>query len=548
MTKTKLFHSYLYISNSKNIYLKNSKIYDNNNEFICGLLNIPKNSLYSKIILEKNLIKNKQSKKNSNTFFEKNNIKVFVEINFKFINTINHSDNITIFKLLKSNYIKYIDANENLFKVICLNKNLKKEILNNDNRILEINNENILKIYNYYCDIINKKITKEIPKNIMNKINANGSIIYTDYIKETIKEVTKTILKNKTKNILVIYDNCNKDYWLNNISNNSNNSYKFYDNLTSSIDYKQKLIFVNSTNFSNIKKFRNWDIIIYDNTKINESYYVSCNKKIYISFNESFTENERIHDFLDKFNFIFDQKIDYRKITQEKIYCLSKSIIYHNFYDIYCRNGIINKFQLYNTFNQRNKDSQKFIYNLRYILNNNDDNSFKQPCSICYEVNEFLVKTQCNHIYCKNCLNQLINLKYDCSICRQKIQYFKKEIKSINCLFNKNNWYYIGENIEKIISQLISKINFHHTIIYLEERNIYNYISSIINIVNPKNKFNIILLDKGILDNFKNISYETNIKLFYLKTNKKMINPSKNIVMSLKKFFKNICLYELNML
>ena len=76
MTKIKLFHSYLFISNSKNIYEKNNKIYDEKNEFICGLLNIPKNKYFSKIILEKNLIKNKQSKK-TNTYFEKNNIKIF---------------------------------------------------------------------------------------------------------------------------------------------------------------------------------------------------------------------------------------------------------------------------------------------------------------------------------------------------------------------------------------------------------------------------------------------------------------------------------------
>ena len=34
MTKIKLFHSYLFISNSKNIYEKNNKIYNENDEFI----------------------------------------------------------------------------------------------------------------------------------------------------------------------------------------------------------------------------------------------------------------------------------------------------------------------------------------------------------------------------------------------------------------------------------------------------------------------------------------------------------------------------------
>ena len=37
MTKIKLLHSYLYIENTKNLQIKNNKIYDNNNNFLCGL-------------------------------------------------------------------------------------------------------------------------------------------------------------------------------------------------------------------------------------------------------------------------------------------------------------------------------------------------------------------------------------------------------------------------------------------------------------------------------------------------------------------------------
>ena len=63
MSKIKLLHSYLYIDNTKNLSIKNNKIYDLNNNFICGLSNIPKQSEGIKIILEKNLVKNRQSKK-----------------------------------------------------------------------------------------------------------------------------------------------------------------------------------------------------------------------------------------------------------------------------------------------------------------------------------------------------------------------------------------------------------------------------------------------------------------------------------------------------
>ena len=67
MTKIKLLHSYLYIENTKNLHIKNNKIYNNNNDFVCGLSNLPSNNQGIKIIIEKNLIKKKQSKKIYNT-------------------------------------------------------------------------------------------------------------------------------------------------------------------------------------------------------------------------------------------------------------------------------------------------------------------------------------------------------------------------------------------------------------------------------------------------------------------------------------------------
>ena len=57
--KINLFHSYLYIENTKNIYLKNNKIYDSNDNFICGLLNLPSETKGIKIIIEKQLTKKK---------------------------------------------------------------------------------------------------------------------------------------------------------------------------------------------------------------------------------------------------------------------------------------------------------------------------------------------------------------------------------------------------------------------------------------------------------------------------------------------------------
>ena len=57
MKKIKLFHSYIYIKNSRNIKNINNKLYDSCNNFILGLLNIPQENELYKILIQKNLIK-----------------------------------------------------------------------------------------------------------------------------------------------------------------------------------------------------------------------------------------------------------------------------------------------------------------------------------------------------------------------------------------------------------------------------------------------------------------------------------------------------------
>ena len=208
MTKIKLFHSYLFISNSKNIYEKNNKIYNENDEFICGLLNVPKNKFFSKIILEKNLIKNKQSKK-TNTYFEKNNIKVFIEYTIKDNDLTSFYDCNAeqFFNLIKFNYLNYLESNENLFNLICINKNVKRGTIIKENNFIYQINPNIIKIYNLYFDLHEKKITKEtntIKSKLKKQYLIDGKIIYTDCITGTIKELCKSFLNNTKKNTDII--------------------------------------------------------------------------------------------------------------------------------------------------------------------------------------------------------------------------------------------------------------------------------------------------------------------------------------------------------
>ena len=151
--KINLFHSYLYIENTKNIYLKNNKIYDSNDNFICGLLNLPSETKGIKIIIEKQLTKKKQSLKNIETFFEKNNIKIYVEYDFDYINYFKNDK--IFYKLLKENYYKFLNEYLLIKDLICFNNNYNKQIVKSMN--IEINDSNLVNIYNNnFCLKTNK--------------------------------------------------------------------------------------------------------------------------------------------------------------------------------------------------------------------------------------------------------------------------------------------------------------------------------------------------------------------------------------------------------
>ena len=354
MTKIKLFHSYLFISNSKNIYEKNNKIYDEKNEFICGLLNIPKNKYFSKIILEKNLIKNKQSKK-TNTYFEKNNIKIFLEYNVKNLDLhLRNDKNLEpFFKLISFNYLNYIKSNELIFNILCINKNITRDIFKNETNLITQINPNIIKIYNLFFDIENKELTNDIIK-IKSKIQTNfainGLLIYTDCINDSIKEIFKMFYKNKNtqKKILIILDkdNQNKKIWFDNIKNNF--EYNYIDENDRFIDVGSNIIFSNVKCITKLKNKSDYDIVIFDNIKLNNNFFEFKNsKKIYISYNTLYNETETISEFINKVNVIFGKKFNSEKMTQENICNLSKIIVNHNFYDIYCNKGLINNYKIY---------------------------------------------------------------------------------------------------------------------------------------------------------------------------------------------------------
>lgn len=74
--------------------------------------------------------------------------------------------------------------------------------------------------------------------------------------------------------------------------------------------------------------------------------------------------------------------------------------------------------------------SFKSCYNIIFLSHD----KFTMECSICFESfddNEELVRTICNHIFCKECLIQWININDTCPVCRHCTPIPKNKIQKI---------------------------------------------------------------------------------------------------------------------
>lgn len=66
-------------------------------------------------------------------------------------------------------------------------------------------------------------------------------------------------------------------------------------------------------------------------------------------------------------------------------------------------------------------------------------------CTICFEkkLQDEMMKTKCNHIFCSTCLNYWLKKNITCPICRQIVYKFDNEIikllESINFKMNEIN-------------------------------------------------------------------------------------------------------------
>tara|TARA_B100001123_G_C14952601_1_gene884331 strand:- start:67 stop:618 length:552 start_codon:yes stop_codon:yes gene_type:complete len=64
-------------------------------------------------------------------------------------------------------------------------------------------------------------------------------------------------------------------------------------------------------------------------------------------------------------------------------------------------------------------------------------------CIICLKENlndEILCSTNCTHIFCKECLDQWLDIgKRSCPLCRQNIQYFKNKDNNFRIIYQPNS-------------------------------------------------------------------------------------------------------------
>lgn len=515
MTKIKLLHSYLYIENTKNLQIKNNKIYDSNNNFICGLPYLPNKNNGFKIILEKKLIKSKQSKKIFNTYYEKNNVKLYLEFD---INNKNITTNTCfLLKLIKNNYLNFLNLKDNLFNCLCINRKCQKKPFIDYN--ISLKDQNIIKIFNLYFDLSNNLI-KNVNINNTKKYDLNFNILYSDYLLGTIKIINNYKVND---NILIICKNQSiKSLWNENIK--GANILVIEDHEISFFDLRKYNFII----FSDIQDSEFKNII--------QKYFKYAKSFLFIYTN---CEEETIMKFVKKFYSAISIRHTIKEIyniTTQTLYCYSKCIIYHKFYDNLLSFKNIKKCIV----NDKYKINPLIKYIRFDITKSNNKNNTKTKCAICLDEvceNDF-VYLNCGHKFCKNCISKLDEHNYDCSICRSKISYYKKVVNENN-LFNSNNWYYVGNVLKNVINEI--KKSDYESIILLENLELYDLLNSLLIYFAPK-KFNILCDYSNILNQ---VSKEDKIiNFFYLKNNNKLKKRCNYLCLFLKNFYSIINYFE----
>ena len=478
----RLFHSYQYISNTKDINYDydNKIVISKQGEFKLGLLQIPDIPNY-KIIIEKYLVSKRQSKKVYYRNHTKHNMKIFINCSVQDLNLFvsklldkNSNDNYYkiqhkyLFNLLQRNYEQY-SLSQNIFDIICV----KPYDFSPCKKVQKINikDDNSVKIGNNLFDLINKKISllssnkeKEcltlLPKKKMS-IQINGGVFFLDTILNSKRDFIENKLNLVKSNAsflfhfedeieFLIWKKILKFYFTDkNISygkeTSTNGFYicKRHSNLVDNIIFipMQTNLPINITTFKEILSFFKTNLSI----RFKNVWFVFFNYKV-------FTLNNLI-SLLNLYNINKIPNQIFQSI--DNIYELSKIVIpttkFNN--DIFNKNvkyeSIFIEKKLYNILKLQNQI--EFDYETKFT---------NESCCICLNTNVSLVKTNCKHFYCTTCYQNHVDIKLgindniSCALCRTDLN--KTNLTFLHDFENKNHF----DNICKTIKTFNKKKEF----------------------------------------------------------------------------------------
>lgn len=470
MKYLQLLHSYNFVNSS--FILKNNNLYDNNNNLLLKIINIPKNSSLYKIKIEKILQKKIFSKKKNKSYYTKHNIKIYLLVNYNILNDLILNnliipDKKILFNIILSNQ-KLI--NENLVENLCINKNFFKKI--NLLKTTTFNNSfNYINFNKIYFNLKNKDITHKINYKYF---TLKGGFIYYDILFLFIEDILNYLtLNNLLNNSLVVIDNSIKKY------------------------INPKLNILNIDNKYSLKKTK-YKIIIFltdfDVTKFKYDYIWICKNNNSLGL---------ANDFLNNLNKYFNINLMKDNLNEKLLYQLKNIISFYCYKELLIKKNIL-KINTIKFNNNNNFDE----YNYKFIKKD------KSKCCICF-MNDNDIVTSCNHLFCGSCIKHLLNENFKCPLCREnlnkkkifkifdekticdKIKFIinKKSIKNKMILCNSNQKHKLNMILEKLKFKSIVLNNYSNSFpiqnIFIFEK---NKINEILNNIKKYKKINIYLL------------------------------------------------------
>lgn len=456
----RLFHSYQYISNSKEIFFdKEAKqLKTSNGSFLLGLLQIPDIPNYE-LIVEKYLVSKRQSKKVNYRNHTKHNMRIFVKTSendidnylSKYVKKLSKTEKQTqlnyLFNLLKRNYLQF-SLDQNIFDIICLNLDKKSNpFCGKASRKVSINLNKNITIGDNELDIINKKYKpKPLETICLNKeFDVDGGILFIKLNNENRNKLVNLLNNTLSNSICLVFeDEFEFNIWKYFIKNKFKN-HVFLESFINK--FGTKIFSIKLGNLNQIehliyipKETNNEIEIIEKNisvTKVklkivvNNLWLIVGNKtNLTLNFIKKFIEIP--HFKINKLDFFPSSDNIYG--ISKIIHCLSKSLGDNS---IVLKEILLDR-KLHNLL-KVNK------LNLSLLNTQNSENQ----CNICLGNNLTFMKTSCGHKFCLNCYINHINIKIKegnelgCCLCRQilhgKEMYLYKDIENLNYFKNIDN-------------------------------------------------------------------------------------------------------------